>query len=501
LWLTDVSDEDMARGDGIAFVGFAQQLLRITKDSIGGPSGSLLVLRPWQIDLVKRLLARRPDGRLKHRQALIGMPRKQGKSALSAGIALYGLAFGPNGGEVYSIAADKDQARIVFGTAKKMVELEPQFNGFFKIYRDAIEMPSTGSVYRVLSSEAFTKEGLNPHLTVADEVHAQPNRELWDTLSLASGARVEPLMVGITTAGVKSDSSGRDSLCYSMYQHGCRVVKREIKDPAFFFAWWGAPDGADHRDRNVWHGANPGLGDIVSVEDFESSILRTPENEFRTKRLDQWVSAVQAWLPAGAWESCADESAAIEDGAEVCLGFDGSFNNDSTALVVVSTVSEDRPIPHVDVVDAWERPEEAAEEWTVPILDVEEAIRIACRRWKVREIVCDPARWARTYQILEDEGLPIVEFPQSPARMTPATARFYESVANKTLTQSGDPRLSRHMANCRTRTDNRGTRISKDAKSSPRKIDLAVAAVMALERACQPPPKQSGAEYFVWADL
>jgi phage terminase large subunit-like protein len=169
--------------------------------------------------------------------------------------------------------------------------------------------------------------------------------------------------------------------------------------------------------------------------------------------------------------------------------------------VVASTVSEDRPVPHVDVVDAWERPEEAGEDWTVPILDVEAAIRKACRRWNVREIVCDPARWARTYQILEDEGLPIVEFPQSPARMTPATARFYEAVANKTLTHSGDPRLARHMANCRTRTDNRGTRISKDSKSSPRKIDLAIAAVMALERACQPPPKSSGVEFFSWNDL
>lgn len=498
-WLTQVSAEDAARGDGPDFVEFAEKMLRVTKDSIGGSSGSLLRLRPWQVDLAGQLLARRPDGRLKHRQALIGMPRKQGKSALGAGIALFGLAFGPAGGEVYSIAADKEQARIVFGTAKKMVELEPTFGGFFKVYRDAIEVPSTGSVYRVLSSEAFTKEGLNPHLTVADEVHAQPNRELWDTLSLASGARVEPLMVGITTAGVKSDSTGQDSLCYSMYQYGCKVVTGEIEDPAFFFAWWGAAEGADHRDEATWRAANPGLGDIVSVEDFRSSILRTPESEFRTKRLNQWVSTAQAWLPAGAWDAC-EEPGGVPDGAAVCLGFDGSFNNDSTALVVISCPAEGS-VPHVDVVEAWERPQEAGQGWTVPILDVEAAIRAACRRWQVREIVCDPYRWSRTYQVLEDEGLPIVEFPQSPARMIPATTRFYEAVMNKSVTHSGDPRLARHLANCVIKTDSRGSRLSKDAKGSPRKIDLAVSAVMALERACTEPEPEPTPQFWNWAEL
>lgn len=499
-WVTRVTPAEVRRGDGERFVDFSEQFLRITKDSIGGPSGALLRLRPWQRELAGGLLARRRDGRLKHRQALIGMPRKQGKSALGAGIALFGMAFGPAGGEVYSIAADKEQARIVFGTAKKMVEMEPQFGSFFKLYRDVIEMPSTGSVYRVLSSEAFTKEGLNPHLTVADEVHAQPNRELWDTLSLASGARVEPLMVGITTAGVKSDSTGGDSLCYSMFQYGCRVVAGEIDDPAFYFAWWGAREGADHRDEVTWRAANPGLGDIVSVEDFRSSILRTPEAEFRTKRLNQWVNTAKTWLPAGAWDACG-AGVPIADGVEVCLGFDGSFNGDSTALVAVSCPVGEDDLPRVEVVQAWERPAEASQDWAVPILDVEAAIRAACRRWQVREIVCDPYRWARTYQVLEDEGLPIVEFPQSPARMIPATTRFYEAVMNKSLTHSGDPRLARHLTNCVVKTDSRGSRLSKDAKNSPRKIDLAVAAVMALERAVQEPEPEPEPQFYSWADL
>jgi phage terminase large subunit-like protein len=122
----------------------------------------------------------------------------------------------------------------------------------------------------------------------------------------------------------------------------------------------------------------------------------------------------------------------------------------------------------------------------VPILDVEDIIRNACRRWQVAEIACDPFRWARTYQVLESEGLPIVEFPQSPARMTPATTRFYEAVMNKSITQSGDKRLARHVDNAVLKADSRGTRIYKEHKYSTRRIDLAVAAVMALDRAAAP---------------
>lgn len=497
--LTDVTPEDVARGDGDRFTEFTQ-FLRVTKDSVGGSAGEPLVMRPWQTDMLSRVFARRPDGRLKHRQALVLLPRKNGKSALGAGIALFGLFDGPSGGEVYSCAADKEQARIVFGTAKKMIEMEPRFTGYFKTYRDAIEFLPTGSVYRVLSSEAFTKEGLSPHLVIFDEVHAQPNRELWEVMSLATGARREPLMLGISTAGVKTDQTGGDSLCYTLHQYGQRVASGEVQDPAFYYEYWGAPDNANHTDPLVWEAANPGYDDIVSAEDFASAVLRTPENEFRTKRLNQWVSTATAWMPAGAWEACEDAEREIPPGSDVVLGFDGSFNNDSTALVVVSAPTDDSP-PHVDVVAAWEKPQGSMNDWAVPIVDVEEEIRKACRKWQVREIVCDPFRWARTYQILEDEGLPVVEFPQSPARMVPATQRFYEAVLNKTITHSGDQRLARHLSNCVIRTDNRGSRLSKDSKGSPRKIDLAVSAVMALERACIEPEVAPVAQFFNWNDL
>lgn len=478
-WLTPVTPAEVRRGDGELRVEFMESCCRVTKDSYAAPAGTLLQVRPWTRKLIGHLRARRRDGRLRHRQALIGLARKNVKSTTGAALALSGLVLGGDGAEIYSCAGDRDQARVVHGTAKRMVEMDPDLNGLLRCYRDAIEYPATGSVYRVLSAEAYTKEGLNPTEVIFDEVHVQPNRELWDVMALASGARFDPLMVGITTAGVRTDSTGRDSLCYSLYQHGRQVASREITDPSFFMAWWEPRDPrADHRNPKTWIEGNPGYGDLIDPEDFQSAVLRTPEAEFRTKRCNQWVSTSKTWLPAGAWDRCAVRRP-VPDGVEVVLAFDGSYNNDSTGLLVV----EIGEVPHIDVVDCWERPSTADESWKVPIFEVEEAIRTACIRWKAREIPGDPARWARSFEILELEGLPILEYPQSPERMVPATQRFYEAVCNRTLTHSGDPRLARHIDNCVLRVNQRGAQLAKETKGSPRKIDLAVCAVMGFDRA------------------
>lgn len=478
-FLTKVPTADLKRSRGGDVVDFAEALCKITKDSVAGHAGDPMVFRPWQRSLTEHLFAVRADGRLRHRTALIGLPRKNGKSAWLSAIALEHLVLGPEGGEVYSCAADREQARIVFGTAKRMVELQPELSEVLQVYRDALYNPRTGTTYRALSAEAFTKEGLSPTLVAFDELHAQPNRELYDVMSLAMGARVEPMLIAITTAGVRVDSSGRDSLCFSEYERGKKIAKGLIDDPSHFFAWWEPRTaGADWRSPLTWRAANPGYDDIVDGEDFESAVKRTPESEFKTKRLNVWTSTAETWLPDGAWAKCVNASP-VADGADVVLGFDGSFSNDSTALVVCSIAET----PHLDVVAAWEKPDEADPDWRVPVIDVEQAIRAACRRWNVREIVCDPFRWGRTYQVLESEGLPVVEFPQSPQRMVPATTRFYEAVLNGTVTHSGDVNLARHMDNAHIKTDARGSRLSKDKAKSNRKIDLAVASVMAFSRA------------------
>lgn len=489
LWKTSSPGGRPANSEGKDVADFIDLACKVSKGSHAGES---LNLRLWQRQLLTALFRKKAGHRM-YRQGLVGFPRKNGKSALGSGLALYGLTDEP-GAEVYSCAGDRLQARIVFEEAQKAVKGSETLSANFKCYRDVIEYPKLGSIYRVLSAEAYSKEGLNPSLVIFDEVHVQPDDSLWNVMNLGSGTREQPLVLGITTAGVKYDQSGQESLCYRLWQKGMRIAGGEQIDPTFFFWWYGARDDADYTDPKVWADANPALGDFLYLEDFKSIVNKVPEAEFRTKRLNQWVSAAQVWLPQGSWDRCADPSRVIEPGSNVVLGFDGSFNNDSTALVVATCSST----PHLDVVECWEKPEQAGNEWQVPILDVEEAIRQACRRWQVREIACDPYRWARSYQILEGEGLPVVEFPQHPARMVPATQRFYEAVVNGTLTHSGDPRLARHVGNCVIKTDARGSRLAKDAKASNRKIDLAVASVMAVDRAVQAPPPQNFGPLGAW---
>jgi phage terminase large subunit-like protein len=478
-WLTPVGKEEIKNSKGWEVSSFIDAMCIQTKDTVAGRSGNPLVLRDWQKDLIDHIFAVRADGKLKHRTAFVGMPRKNGKSALSSGIALWGLFMGETGGEIYSCAADRDQARIVFGDAKKMIEAEPELLEQAKLYRDAIEIPSTGSVYRVLSSEAFTKEGLSPTLVVYDELHAAPNRELFDVMTLGMGARREPLLLAITTAGVKADSTGQDSTAYSLYQYGQRVARGEVKDPSFFMAWWEAPIDADHRDPKIWQLANPGFGDLNSTEDFEAMVLKTPEAEFRTKRTNAWVSSQTAWLPNGAWEA-REQKKVINHDTPVILGFDGSFSGDASVVVGVTV----EPEPHVFLIDAWEKQPTDTDDWRVDAIEVENSIIRACGQYNVKEIACDPFRWQRTMQVLQDAGLPIVEWPStSAARMIPACAKFYDAVVSDKLTHDGNPLITRHISNAVIKTDRLGPRIVKEHRSSPRKIDGAVASIIAFDRA------------------
>jgi len=477
--LTPVPLEDRERGDGLLVSDFIEALCPQVKDSIGGRAGQPLILRPWQRELMNHAYARREDGRYRHRRLMIGLPRKSGKSALGSGMALYALLMGPHGGEVYSCAADRDQARIVFGSAKSMIEASPELAAVTKLYRDVIEVPGTGSVYRVLSSEAFTKEGLNPHAVIFDEVHASPDDELYNVMQLAMASRYDPMLIGITTPGVKSDRTGQDSIAYRLYQHGEKIARGEIDDPAFFMAWWKAPDECDHRDPEAWQIANPGYGDLQDPEDFAAAVQSTPENEFRTKRLGLWVNAQTAWLPSGSWEALDDTGPPAPE-TEVVLGFDGSFSGDSTALVGVTVEDE----PRVWLVKAWEKQPTDTDDWRVDIAEVEATIIETCRQFRVIEIACDPFRWQRSMQELAVIGLPIVEYnSSSPARMVPATAKFYDAVMQKKMKHDGNATLVRHLNNCVVKTDRLGPRITKEHRGSPRKIDCAVAAVMAFDRA------------------
>jgi len=485
-WLSPLAGGD---SDGPLVGEFIESFCRIDKDSVGGRRGELLVLRPWQRQLLAALFERRDDGRLAHRQALVGVPRKNGKSALASGIALYGLLAAGDGAEVYGCGGDREQARIVFRTAKRMVRMDPELAsmvdaGEIRLFKDAIEVPATDSIYRVLSSVADLQEGLNPSLVVFDEVHVQPDDELWNVMALAQGARLDPLMVGITTAGVRTDRHGHDTLCYRLYKHGRDVAVGKVDDPSFFFAWWEPTAGvnADYRDPAVWAESNPGFGDLVDPDDFASVIKRTAEPEVRTKRTNVFVSAETTWLPFGAWHANKRREQPPRD-TRIVVGFDGSKSRDSSVLVG-ATVEAD---PAVFLIRAWERPLDErgrpAGGWKVDRNAVKDEIRAACIRWDVAEVAHDPYLWVDAMDELEADGVPVVEFPQNGQRMSPACEDFRAAVIDRRLPHDGSEVLARHLDNAVTHTDRTGTRIEKQTKDSLRTVDAAVAAVMARARA------------------
>lgn len=486
-FLTPVDPEAVARGDGDVAVAFAEAFGSIGKDGIAGRAGQMLRLRDWQKSLIEHLYARDESDGYMARTALIGMPRKNGKSALSsAAIALYSLiAEGVQGAEVIVAAAEKEQARIVFGEAKRMVE-QSELSREVQLYRDSIYVPRTQSVLRVVSAEAYSKEGYNPSRVILDELHAHRDRSLYDVFSLAMGNRGGlAQMVAVTTAGLKSDVSGGESVAYQLYQYGKKVASGEVVDPSFFMAWWEAPERLKHDDPEAWRIANPGLDDLVSAKDMASAVLTTPEAEFRTKRLNQWVNVKQAWLPPGAWENLAEDNVRLESGDEYVIGFDGSFKSDSTAVVAVIKQRHEDDVFRVFRIASWEKDFAIDDDsWVVDKQAVvAKVLEFTRENPGCVELVADVSYWQDEAYQWADAGLPVVEYPQTLNRLVPATAKLYEGIMAGKIRHDDDQAIQRHLDNCILKMHNGGSRLTKDYRNPRLKIDLAIALLMAYDRA------------------
>ncbi len=485
-FLTPVDPVSVARGDGDVAIAFAEAFGSIGKDGIAGRAGDALRLRDWQKELLRQLYARDESGGYVARTALIGMPRKSGKSAVaSSAIALYSLlAEGVQGAEVIVAAAEKEQARIVFGEAKRMVE-QSELSREVQIYRDSIYVPASQSVLRVVSAEAYSKEGYNPSRVILDELHAHRDRALYDVFSLAMGNRGGlAQMVAVTTAGLKTDITGGPSVANQLYEYGKRVVSGEVVDPSFFMAWWEAPESLKHDDPEAWRLANPGFDDLVAEKDFASAVLTTPEAEFRTKRLNQWVNVKQAWLPPGAWENLVEEDVRLEPGDEYVLGFDGSWKNDCTAVVAVIKPRHEDDVYRVFRVASWERSLTDDDSWVVDKqLVVNTVMDFVRENPGCVELVADVSFWQDEAYQWAQAGLPVVEYPQTLNRLVPATAKLYEGIMSGKIRHDGDGAIQRHIDNCILKMDSRGgSRLTKDYRNPRLKIDLAVAIMLAFDR-------------------
>jgi len=264
-------------------------------------------------------------------------------------------------------------------------------------------------------------------------------------------------------------------------------------------AWWEADPEADHRDPRTWEIANPGYGDICSPEDFESAVRRTPEPEFKIKRTNQWVNAKNAWLPAGVWESL-EEEFELQPDDEYVLGFDGSWKNDSTALVAVILPRSENDHFRAFRVAHWEKDFTVDDDsWIVDKAEVSKTvIDYFLANPNCREIVCDPTYWQDEMFQWSEAGLVVVEYPNTISRTVPATSKLFEAIMNDKLKHNGDAALARHMENCILKVDSqRGARITKDYRNPRLKIDLAIALLMAYDRASSRIEEQVVPQVFI----
>jgi phage terminase large subunit-like protein len=440
-----------------------------------------------------------PDGSRKYKRVLLGLPKGNAKTELAAALAACELG-GPvmYGGwredgrpkgqprtapDIPVAAASFDQSDEVFRSLRTMINAGP-LAPFFEVFETEILLKrGPGRAYRV-AAVAGPNDGKRPTFFVADELHewVGPKERVHLVLSNGRAKRNDAWELNISTAGWDTTS-----LLGKLYAHGKRVQAREADDPTFLFEWLEASKDFDITDpmqlREAIQSCNPGVGHWLNLENIVEKYETLPEHEFRRYFLNQWTSAPERWLPQEAWNACTSNRAIARD-VPCVLGFDGSYSGDSTAIVGATLEAK----PHIFVIGAWEKD---SPDWKVDIPDVEQTIRNFSATHKVKQIGCDPHRWARSLAILEEEGLPVIAWPShSAAIMSPACGAFERAVTSQQLTHDGDKRLERHITNCVVKIDARGPRITKDQKDSPRKIDVAVAAVIAYDLATRHQPNK-----------
>lgn len=441
-------------------VAFVEEFCTIPR---GHGAGERFRLRPFQLEIIAGLFAEpRP------RTGLVSMPRGNGKSALAAALGLYALlADGVAGAQVIVVASDQRQAGIVWNIARRMVELDGRLAEQCQLYQRRIFVPASDSEFTTLPAEPDALQGWDPSMVICDELHVV-TADVWEAISLAAGKRPESLTLAVSTP-----SDNRESVMWRLRERGMAG-----RDESLFFREWAAPAGCAVDDEEAWHEANPALGDFLALDALRATAGTTREGPFRRFRLGQWVGRTDGWLPWGTWPPLAAERT-LQPGERVVLGFDGSASGDSTALVACTMDSD----PFVAVVGVWENPGDPR--WRVPRGEVLDRIAEAFDRYDVVELAADPWGWRTELESLA-EVYPerVVQLPTNvPSRIGPAADRAYALIADGRLSHDGDRDLARHVANTVVRRSPAGDLPVKDGKSSPRKIDLCIAMLLAVERA------------------
>jgi len=491
------------------------QMLHAVDDFYGQP----FILQDWQYDILWDVYGTVTyRGVRQYQYVYLEVPKKNGKTSLIAGLALYHLVCDPPGGQIYCCAADRQQAELVYKAACGMIEQEPEFEGVLKVLdsRKEIRNLITGTVMKVLSAEAYTKHGINPTVVIFDELHAQPTRDLWDVMTFGAGAaRKEPLWWIITTAG---DDPDRGSIGWEQHEYAVQLRNGEKEDPSWYVKIYGIPeDGLDADgneidiyDEKLWYEVNPSLGhtidiDAVRKEAFAARNKESAERLFRWLRLNQWISLKRTgWQPLTLWDKTEGNWELSELNGKRCYpGLDLSSTTDITAACYLFP-PQDGFTEWRFVFDAW-IPEDNMRErvrvdkvpydkWvdqkhllTTPgdVVDydfVESKILSANDQFDIQTLGTDPWNSRMLSQRLIRGGVNVIEIPQNMQHMSPAMKLIEQLMKRGLMTHNFNPVARWCWGNVVVAVD--GNENIKPVKNKSReRIDLIVAMINAMATA------------------
>jgi phage terminase large subunit-like protein len=482
----------------------------------GQHAGRKFKLRPWQKKIIRAIYRSGKNRKRIVRQAVITVPRKNGKTQLAAALALCHLC-GPEArsrGQVFSAAADRPQAALIFREMRALIEADPELSTRVIIrnhYKD-LEDLETGSTYHALSSDARKAHGLSPSFVVCDELAQWHGRELYESLVTGSGAHAEPLLVVISTMSPDSNH-----VMSELVRYGEQVNAGAIADPTFHATIYAADDKADPWSEETWHACNPALGDFRSLEEMrvaaeQAKRLPAREPSFRLLYLNQPIDATSRFLNAPDWRACAttdiqNRGATDLIGARCHLGLDLSSTTDLTALLAFFPETGDLLpwfwMPSDTLEEAERRDHVPYRLWarqgfleTTPGRAIDKSFVVhrlgeIAADYKVEAVAYDRWGMPEFMRLMADEGLKLnmVEFGQGWKDMAPALNAIETLVLQGQLHHPDHPILNWCVANAVALSDPAGNRkLAKDRSIG--RIDGLVAAVMAVGLAARTGPKK-----------
>jgi phage terminase large subunit-like protein len=479
-------------------------------------------LEDWQVFCEFQLFGwkHRETGLRRFRRSYEEVARKNAKSTRAAARQLYLVAAdGEPGAHCYSAATTGEQAREVFDVARHMALLEPEFLARFgvEVGKHDITIPSTASSFKPLNAEGSTLDGLNIHGTVVDEVHAHKTRAVWDVLDSATGARSQPLISAITTAG--SDRSG---ICYELRDYTVKVLERTVEDETWFGIIYALDETDTWHDPAVWRKANPNLGISVKLDDMQAACkkaLAQPSAvaNFMTKRLNVWVSSASAWMDMQSWRQCADTKLQLDQfmGERCWIGMDLAEKRDFASLVLLFQRGLDWfffPRLYLNEYAIEQSGNAHLQGWAraghVIVTDgnatdfdvIADDLRRFCKDFDVQEIPFDPAMSRYFATKLVQEGLPLVEVRQAPLFFTQPLIQVENLVLEKHLHFDGNPVFTWMMGNVEVSVS-RFSGLKHPTKArDENKIDGPVALLLAMGRAIVAEPEEDLGDYVIVLD-